>query len=162
MSKVYLILGSNIGNRRFYIQKAIDKISLLGFNNIRVSSFFETEPWGVSHQMSYYNVALEMEYPQKPFQLMNKLKKIEKQLGRKEKGKYLPRTIDIDVILWGNMLIDSNSLQIPHPRMQDRNFVLTPLIELNPKLFHPILQKKISDLQLLCKDSLVVKKIEFR
>ena len=103
-----------------------------------------------------------MEYPQKPFQLMNKLKKIEKQLGRKEKGKYLPRTIDIDVILWGNMLIDSNSLQIPHPRMQDRNFVLTPLIELNPKLFHPILQKKISDLQLLCKDSLVVKKIEFR
>jgi 2-amino-4-hydroxy-6-hydroxymethyldihydropteridine diphosphokinase len=162
LSKVYLVLGSNIGNRRFFIQKAIDKISLLGFNNIRISSFFETEPWGVSHQMPYFNIALEMEYPNKPFQLMNKLKTIEKQLGRKEKGNYKPRTIDIDIILWGNMIINSKSLQIPHPRMQERNFVLTPLNELNPNLFHPIFQKKMSDLQLLCKDSSVVKKIEFK
>ena len=159
MSKVYLVLGSNIGNRRFFIQKAIEKIKIISEGKIKISSLYQTAPWGVSKQMVYFNIGLEIQYPQKPFQLMNKLKKIERQLGRKEKGKNLPRTIDIDIILWDEIIINSKSLQLPHPRMHDRNFVLIPLKELNPMAIHPIFKKNVSDLQKKCIDSLEVKKI---
>lgn len=161
MPKVYLLLGSNVGDRTFYLKMAIEKIKKLYFGSIKISPIYETKPWGVTKQLPYYNLAIEMDFPQKPFSLLNKLKNIEKQLGRKNKGNYLPRTIDIDIILWGEMILHSKKLTIPHPRMQDRNFVLIPLLALNEQAKHPIFQKNIADLQKNCNDTLEVKKLGF-
>jgi 2-amino-4-hydroxy-6-hydroxymethyldihydropteridine diphosphokinase len=145
MEKVVLGLGSNVGNRQLFIRKAIKEISLLkGLNVITWSSVYQTEPWGLKNQRNFLNCTVICLCKLSPMELFKNLKKIEKKLGKKNRGKWAPREIDIDILFFGNHIIKNKSVKIPHPMIAKRNFVLIPLMELVPDLIHPVLKKKIS------------------
>lgn len=146
---VYLSLGSNLADRADNLKKAIQ---LLGDSNgikiIKQSSIYETEPWPLAKifndqfpMTNYLNQVIEIETLLKPHELLRLTQRIEKQLGRTSKGDLAPRTIDIDILLYGNERVHSEELMIPHPRMNERKFVLLPLIEIASDVtFKEILQ----------------------
>lgn len=155
---VYLSLGSNLGDREENLTKAIDEIADLGsFKSI--SSLYEAEPWGLTQQQWFYNIVLLLETSFEPESLLIKLQKIEDSLGRKREIKWGPRTIDIDIISIDNLTIDTDTLQVPHPFMQERKFVLIPLKEIAPDYQHPRLHISVGDLLNSCTDTLLVNKI---
>ena len=131
MKKVYIGVGSNLGNRKGNITSAIKKIK--GADGIRVtkvSSFIETEPEGGPPQGNFLNGAIEINTDLSPHQLLKKLKRIEKELGRVKTVKNGPRPIDLDILVYGKEKINTPRLKIPHPRMHKRGFVMRPLKEL--------------------------------
>jgi 2-amino-4-hydroxy-6-hydroxymethyldihydropteridine diphosphokinase len=145
---VYLSLGSNVGNREHNLAQAIERLARLG-DVVSVSSFYETEPVGFTHQPWFLNCAVALETEKMPQQLLSAALRIEKDLGRhretaQPKG---PRTIDIDILLFGNSVIDTPALTVPHPALHERRFVLEPLAEIAPDLRHPILKKTIRELR---------------
>ncbi len=151
----YILLGSNIGNRLFYLDNAQEQLSE-HFKINKISSTYETASWGDRSQKAYLNRAIEIEVELSPSDLHSITRNIEKNLGRIDKGNFLPRTIDIDIIFFGNEIIDSRKLTIPHPRLQNRRFVLEPLIEICPTYIHPILNKSVKVLLEECLDTLPV------
>ena len=135
MNGVYLGLGSNKGKRKRYLKKAIELIS--GFPDtelIKVSDIYETEPWGNKNQGRFLNLCLEIETALSPRRLLVNCQKAEQKLGRQRKEKWGPRIIDIDILLFGNLIIKEDDLIIPHPYIQERSFVLVPLSDLNNQL----------------------------
>jgi dihydroneopterin aldolase/2-amino-4-hydroxy-6-hydroxymethyldihydropteridine diphosphokinase len=134
---IYISLGSNVGNREDNLRKAVDIIrSNPGIEIIKVSSIYETEPMYLKEQDSFYNIVLQARVDKKigPFELMGFLKGIEYDMGRKRlEKKYGPRIIDLDLLYYGEMSIESDFLTVPHPRMAERKFVLVPLSELAPE-----------------------------
>ncbi len=133
MAKVYLGLGSNLGDKIGYIEKAIALLENSdGIRNLRASSLYKTEPIGNVDQDWFVNAVVEIETDLNPMQLLECCQGIETKLGRKRIEKWGPRTLDIDVLLYGNAEIKSAEIEIPHPRMVERAFVLRPLAELNP------------------------------
>jgi dihydroneopterin aldolase/2-amino-4-hydroxy-6-hydroxymethyldihydropteridine diphosphokinase len=145
MERVVLGLGSNIGSRRANLQKALKEISLIkGVNILAVSSVYETEPWGLKKQRKFFNCAAVCMCKLSPDELMASLHETERGLGRRRRVKWAPRTIDIDILFFGSRIIKKKNIEIPHPRVPERNFVLVPLNELIPRLIHPVLKKKIS------------------
>ena len=134
----YVALGSNLGNRQSYIKKAIKKIDHLnGINVTKISPIYETEPEGGPPQGKYLNAVIEINCNLSPQQLFLSLQRIEKELGRTRKGKNYPRTIDLDILLFGDIIIEDETLKIPHPRMNQRQFVLKPLVDIAPDVIHP-------------------------
>jgi 2-amino-4-hydroxy-6-hydroxymethyldihydropteridine diphosphokinase len=159
MEKAVLGLGSNIGNRIFYIKIAIKAISLIkGVNVIGISSLYETEPWGLKGQRNFINCIIVCLSKPTPEELHIKIKKIEKLLGRKKKIHWGPREIDVDILFYGKHIIKKNKLKIPHPMVKERNFVLIPLNEILPGFIHPVFKKKISVLLELSSDRSTVRK----
>ena len=147
MEKVVLGLGSNLGNRNLFIRKAIKEISLLkGIVILSRSSVYQAEPWGFKDQGNFLNCTLVCLCKQRYLELLKNLKKIEMKLGRKKRGKWAPREIDIDILFFGNHIIKNKTIEIPHPLIVKRNFVLIPLNEIIPELIHPVLNTKISEL----------------
>ncbi|HJY63290.1 MAG TPA: 2-amino-4-hydroxy-6-hydroxymethyldihydropteridine diphosphokinase [Ignavibacteria bacterium] len=147
MEKVFLGLGSNIGNRAGYIKKAIKGISLIkGINIIARSSLYETEPWGLKNQRKFLNCVIVCLSKLKPYDLFRNLRKLEQNIGRKRRVKWGPREIDIDILFFGNRKIKTINYTIPHPMIATRNFVLVPLVELFPSFVHPVLKIKLPDL----------------
>jgi 2-amino-4-hydroxy-6-hydroxymethyldihydropteridine diphosphokinase len=144
-SLVYLSLGSNVGDREVHLRNAISRLESVG-EIITVSSFYETEPVEVTDQAWFLNCALALETMRMPEELMASLLQIEQRMGRQRTQKKGPRTIDLDILLFGDTKITSNQLTIPHPAMQDRRFVLEPLAEIAENIQHPVLQKTIRDL----------------
>jgi 2-amino-4-hydroxy-6-hydroxymethyldihydropteridine diphosphokinase len=144
---VYLSLGSNIGDREHMLQSALDRLHAPDLMIKRISSVYETEPVDFKQQRSFLNLVAEVETELLPMMLLSRLQKIELQLGRKRtsppKG---PRTIDIDILLYGASRIHSARLEIPHPRMHERRFVLAPIVELAPDLRHPELHRTMREL----------------
>ncbi len=127
----YIGIGSNLGDREKYIENAIEKLkNIEGVEVKRVSNIHETEPVGGPRQGKYLNAAIEIETGLKPRELLVKLQDIEKQLGRKRTVKDAPRTIDLDILLYGDNKIDEPDLKIPHPGMREREFVMKPLKEI--------------------------------
>lgn len=127
---VYLSLGSNMGDKEWYITEAISMIAALsGVYTHEVSSFYVTEPWGLKEQESFLNVAVRIETDLRPYDLLDALQKIELNLDRKRLVKWGPRTIDIDIILYGDSVIDDDRLTVPHRYAAERLFVLEPLSE---------------------------------
>jgi len=127
----YVAFGSNMGDRRANIEKAIRLIQRIkGVKLGKASSIYETEPDDGRPQGKFLNGAFEMKTNINAFQLLKELKKIERNLGRKKGARYAPRTIDLDILLFGDKRINTRKLQIPHPRMHKREFVLRPLREL--------------------------------
>ena len=127
----YIGIGSNLGDRAKYIENAIEKLKeTKGIEVKRVSNIYETEPMAGPKQGKYLNGAIEIETALEPRELFLRLSEIEKQLGRVRTLKNAPRTIDLDILLYGDKKIDEPDLKIPHPRMQEREFVMKPLKEL--------------------------------
>lgn len=159
MHIVFLGLGSNIGDRLFYINSAIEKISAIENVTLSASSaIYETEPWGVTDQELYLNCAVKIETELPPDELFVHIKMIEKELGREVTEKWTARKIDIDILFYDDIIFDDGKLSIPHSKIQERNFVLIPLNEIDNELVHPVYGKTVRELLEDSKDSLQVYK----
>lgn len=159
MSTAHLLIGGNLGDRKENLLSAISLIREQCGSLIKSSSIYETEAWGKTDQPSFLNQALEISTSLNARQLMRKILKIEKEMGRVRKEKLGPRLIDIDILLFENEIHDLRFLKIPHPEMQNRRFVLVPLAEIDPSLQHPVMKKTIAELLEECPDNLAVRKI---
>jgi len=147
MQTVYLGLGSNKGERISYIEKAIEEISGLPETKIFVrSGIYETEPWGNIEQEDYLNSVIGIQTELNAEDLLKELKSIEKLIGRKENKKWSEREIDIDLLFYGNEIIDKDHMKVPHGQIENRRFVLVPMNEIAPGFMHPVFKKSISQL----------------
>ena len=148
-TRVYLGLGTNIGNKKENLTRAIEKLSLALGECKALSSLIETEPWGFDSCNSFLNCAAAFDTGLSPLELLDTTERIERELGRTAKssnGNYHDRIIDIDILFYGNTIIKSERLTVPHPLMQQRRFVLEPLAEIAPDTIHPVLAKSIKQL----------------
>ncbi|HEY7338557.1 MAG TPA: 2-amino-4-hydroxy-6-hydroxymethyldihydropteridine diphosphokinase [Bryobacteraceae bacterium] len=146
MKIVYLSLGSNVGDRDAHLARTLDRLGSEDMRVVRASSVYETEPRDVPDQPWFLNQIVEVETSLFPKQLLARLQKIEIGMGRvrvQEKG---PRTIDIDILLYGNAIVSTPGLEIPHPRLPDRRFVLEPLAELAPEFRHPRTRQTVREM----------------
>lgn len=154
---VYLSLGTNIGDRQRNIMQAVNLLNERVGTVATLSSFLETEPWGFESTNAFINVALAIETMLTPEELLEATQVIEKDLGRMTKSTndgYADRIIDIDILLYDDMILSQEDLKIPHPLMQERLFVLTPLAEIAPELVHPVLKTTIKNLETRLNDNL--------
>ncbi|MCF6147782.1 MAG: 2-amino-4-hydroxy-6-hydroxymethyldihydropteridine diphosphokinase [Candidatus Kuenenia sp.] len=144
MEMVYIALGSNLGDREENLKNAYDHI--IGSEKIqpgKFSRFYETVPVGGPPQPMFLNAVLEMQTSMEPHQLLEELQRIELLMGRIRGEKWGPRIIDLDILLFGDRIVEDDTLKIPHPFMHERMFVLEPLVEIAPHMVHPVLKKKI-------------------
>jgi len=141
----YLSLGSNVGDREANLRDAITRLGELGEVKA-VSPIYETEPVDFTRQPWFLNCAVALETEKTPRQLLAGLLAIEQAMGRKRIQPKGPRTIDIDILLFGNAVVDTASLTIPHPAMHQRRFVLTPLADIAPEVRHPVLKKTVREM----------------
>jgi 2-amino-4-hydroxy-6-hydroxymethyldihydropteridine diphosphokinase len=160
MKKVYLALGSNIGNREQNLQKCVDLLETIGVAVLRASSVYETKPKYLLDQPLFLNLVLEAETDLYPRTLIKKLKLLEREMGRRPARPNRPRLIDIDILLFGKFVIETKDLVVPHPRMAERRFVLEPLAELDSGLHHPVSGQPIKEM-LARTSSEGLKKVEF-
>ncbi len=144
--QVFLSLGSNLGDRLNNLHNAVVKLAPK-VTLVTQSSIYETEPWGYSDQPAFLNQIIKAETDLDPFDLLGFIKGIEVLLGRQETFRFGPRIIDIDILFYDDLVLDTPKLTIPHPRINERAFVLIPLIEIAPELQHPVLGKTIQELQ---------------
>lgn len=154
---VFLLLGGNLGDRVSNLRHCNTLIEELLGPIVENSSIYETEPWGKSDQPSFLNQALQIETSLPPMELLSACLTIEKKMGRSRDEKWGARVIDIDIIYFDNQILNSIDLILPHPRMAERKFVLTPLAEINPSFVHPVLLKTNEELLKECKDQLSVR-----
>ena len=147
MMRVYLGLGSNVGDMYKFIIRAIEEIEKIrGVNLISKSSVYETEPWGNKEQNRFLNSVIEVDTDLEPQSLFRELKLVEKKLGRVKNIKWAEREIDIDILFCDDDIIRNDTLEIPHHEIENRRFVLVPLEEIASNLIHPVFKKTISEL----------------
>jgi len=146
MKTVYLGLGSNVGEREQMLQAAVDRLHSPELRIIRVSSVYETEPQGLRNQRWFLNLVAEAETKLFPRQLLGRIVKIERKMGRRRMIENGPRTIDIDILFFGNAVVKTGELEIPHPRIAQRRFVLAPMAELAPDLRDPVSRRTMREL----------------
>ncbi len=139
---VYLSLGSNLGDRVANLQKVIERLAQSG-TIVAASSLYETEPVEVEHQPLFLNCVVALETELTPEQLLSRVLELEQSMGRKRTQVKGPRTVDIDIVLFGNSIVDTTGLTIPHPSMHARRFVLEPLAEIAPDAVHPVLKRTV-------------------
>jgi 2-amino-4-hydroxy-6-hydroxymethyldihydropteridine diphosphokinase len=143
MKIVYLSLGSNLGDRPRNLALAIERLASDDFRVLRASSVWETEPRDLPDQPWFLNQVIEAETTLFPRQLLQRLHRIEREMGRVRTTPKGPRLIDIDILLFGRAVVNAPDLEIPHPRMTERRFVLEPLAELVPDLRHPVTRRTV-------------------
>jgi 2-amino-4-hydroxy-6-hydroxymethyldihydropteridine diphosphokinase len=153
MHTVYLLLGSNKGDRLKYLLLAKYFLQQQAGDVLQSSKVYVTEPWGKLNQPRYLNQALLMKTDKSPLQLLKIAQKIEKGLGRSNKHHYSARIIDIDILFFDDVILRAKNLTIPHPRLHLRNFTLQPLHELSATYSHPVLKKTIEQLAKDCDDT---------
>ncbi len=159
MAEVYIGVGSNQGNRHQNLQDAINALEGK-VKMIDKSSIYRTKAWGLEDQSDFFNQVLKVQTELSPADLLAVIQQIELKLGRQRKIKWGPRIIDLDILTYEEVILHSESLQIPHPGIPERNFVLTGLMDLAPNFKHPVLGKTIRELYLQCLDTLDVLLIE--
>ena len=158
MNTVYLLLGSNIGNSKTSLAKAITQIEKQIGTITRLSSLYTTAAWGNTRQPDFLNRVIIVKTALSALQTMQTILVIEEKMGRIRTVKNAPRIIDIDILFFNKEIIELEQLSIPHPQIQNRRFVLVPLNQLSPNLMHPVLKSSVHQLLLYCPDRLNVKK----
>lgn len=148
----HLIIGSNLGERVSQLSRAGELLETRAGLIMARSRIYETQPWGYDDQPWFLNQVLRLESDLDPLSLLSLCKEIETQLGRLPGEKWHARHLDIDILLAGDLVYKDDRLEIPHPQMQERNFVLIPLMDIDPHLLHPVLGKTIEELYLDCRD----------
>jgi 2-amino-4-hydroxy-6-hydroxymethyldihydropteridine diphosphokinase len=159
MNRTYLLIGGNVGNRLENMKKAAELIGQKAGEIGKRSAMYETEAWGKNDQPAFLNQVLRVQTELEPQALLAAILDIEQAMGRKREEKYGPRTIDIDILLYNDLVLDSDQLSIPHPQLHLRKFALAPLAEIAASVIHPTLKKSIDELLLECPDKLAVKKL---
>lgn len=159
MHKAYILLGSNRGRRKDFLSKAKKQIALHCGSIVKESSVYQTAAWGNTKQQDFLNQIIIIKTNQLPDELMKNLLHIEKELGRTRTIKFGPRTIDLDILFCDDLIYHSKTVTLPHPAIQDRRFVLVPLVELSPRKIHPVYQKTAAQLLKQCPDELEVKQL---
>lgn len=145
MSRVFIGLGTNLGDRASNLEAARSALAV-EMTILKQSSIYETAPWGFLEQPAFLNQVIEVETDLSPSKLLDFLKKTETELGRQANFRYGPRLIDLDILFYGKRVIQTQRLQVPHPRLPERAFVLVPLAEIAPDWLHPQCKKTISEL----------------
>lgn len=156
MNNAYLLTGGNLGNRFLHLQTAKTQIEKHCGTVMAASSIYETAAWGNTEQPAYLNQVLMVRTSLDAGALLQNILSIEKEMGRVREVKYASRVIDIDILFFNREIIDQPGLQVPHPHIASRRFVLTPLCELVPKKMHPVLNQSMAKLLAACKDPLPV------
>jgi 2-amino-4-hydroxy-6-hydroxymethyldihydropteridine diphosphokinase len=160
MHKAYILLGSNRGRRRDYLNKAKRMVAANSGIILKESSIYETAAWGKTDQKAFLNQVIVITTDLAAEKLMQSLLDIEQQLGRIRTEKFGPRTIDLDILFFDELVMKSKLVTLPHPAIQDRRFVLVPLAELSPKKMHPVYKQTVTSLLKKCTDTLAVIPIE--
>lgn len=160
MGSVFLLLGSNLGDRLTNLFEARQHISRQAGKIITTSEIYRTAAWGYTNQPDFYNQAVEIEPFAPPHKTLLTLQDIEKKSGRVRTEKWGSRIIDIDILLWGSEHINLPNLVIPHPHLHERRFALVPLAEIAPHAVHPLFKKSIDQLLRECTDSLGVNRVD--
>ena len=153
----YLSVGSNLRDRKENITQALDRLRQTGIETRHVSSVYETEPVGTFDQPWFLNIAAEVATRLPARDLLQLCLETERSQGRVRTSPGAPRTLDIDILLYNTLIVNSPSLSIPHPRMTERRFVLEPLAQIAPDAVHPVSNMTIRELLLLCKDSSTIR-----
>ncbi|GGK14442.1 2-amino-4-hydroxy-6-hydroxymethyldihydropteridine diphosphokinase [Parabacteroides faecis] len=148
MAIAYLALGTNIGNKRRNMITATALLAERVGDVLALSGFYETEPWGFQSENTFLNAALQLETSLSPLGLLEATQQIEVEMGRTQKsnGTYHDRIIDIDILLYDDLILQTPELTLPHPLMQDRRFVMEPLLEIAPNVVHPVFKKTVVSL----------------
>lgn len=142
---IFIGLGTNLGDREANLRRAIQSLSP-EVSVVQESSLYQTPPWGFEDQPDFYNQVIEARTELSPRALLFFLKTIERQMGREKTFRYGPRLIDLDILFFGQQVLCEEAIQIPHPRLEERAFVLVPLQEIAPQFVHPVLKQSITDL----------------
>jgi 2-amino-4-hydroxy-6-hydroxymethyldihydropteridine diphosphokinase len=158
METVYLLLGSNLGDRQGHLRMCLTRLGALG-KITAVSSIYQTKAWGKTDQPDFLNQVIEILVEEKPNEFLSMILATEIDMGRVRQEQWGSRIIDIDILLFGDRIVDNDRLKIPHPQLPNRRFALTPLSEIAPHFHHPTLNKTISELLASCRDALPVEKL---
>jgi 2-amino-4-hydroxy-6-hydroxymethyldihydropteridine diphosphokinase len=157
----YIALGSNKGDRFYHLTRAVEEIILDKNNSVeKVSSVYETLPFGYKDQENFYNAAIKISTGYRLLELLDVMKSIEKKIGREESVKWGPREIDLDILFYNDLVFSDDRITIPHKEVAKRDFVLMPLCEIAPDLFHPALNQKICDICIVNSEKTVIGKIQ--
>lgn len=149
----FLSIGSNMGDRASNVKDAIKLIEKNIGKIAKQSHVYETQPWGEPNQDPFLNLVIMINTSLEPRDMLEKISRIERELGRERKEKWGPRIIDIDILFYGKRVIRDKGLEIPHPELHKRGFVLVPMMEIAPEFEHPILMKPIDELYMECDDN---------
>jgi 2-amino-4-hydroxy-6-hydroxymethyldihydropteridine diphosphokinase len=158
--KIHLLIGSNMGDRKTYLAQAVAQIGQKIGTITEKSRLYETQAWGLTNQPDFMNQALEVETTLSPQETLEKILAIETDMGRVRTEQWAERTIDIDILLFSDIVVEEPDLQIPHPRLPERNFALVPLMEIAGEVEHPVLKTTIEDLYFESPDTLDVFEVE--
>ena len=159
MKGIFLLLGSNQGDRYFVLRQATGEISLRVGAIVNSSAIYRTKAWGIEDQPDFLNQVIEVESDLSPMEILDQILLIEKSLGRIREIRWSSRIIDIDLLYYGSEVISQPELIVPHPEIQNRNFTLIPMCEIAPNFIHPILGKTQTELLENTSDNLAVEKV---